>query len=118
MGYSIGFNNTTKRNIGYEVPCHCDHPGCDKIINRGMSYSSDIENSKTNCDAGIFLCEEHMIHISEEECDNYKDCSHCEIGIIPLKDDCQEWIDHKLKHDSWAAWRSENKNWVEKHTKK
>lgn len=33
MGWSIGYDNSWKRDIGYGVPAFCDHPGCMTSIN-------------------------------------------------------------------------------------
>jgi len=38
MGWSIGYDEDWKRDIGYGVPSICDHPDCNKEINRGMNY--------------------------------------------------------------------------------
>ena len=38
MGWSIGFDTRWNRDIGYGVPAYCDHPGCNKEIDRGLSH--------------------------------------------------------------------------------
>jgi len=38
MGWSIGFDSSWNRDIGYGVPAYCDHPKCSKKIDRGLSY--------------------------------------------------------------------------------
>lgn len=37
MGWSIGYDERWKRDIGYGVPATCDHPGCEEKIDRGLS---------------------------------------------------------------------------------
>ena len=36
MGYGVGWDSLRSRDIGYGVPSVCEHPGCTKIIDRGM----------------------------------------------------------------------------------
>lgn len=38
MGWSIGYDNNWKRDIGYGVPATCDHPDCNEEIDRGLAY--------------------------------------------------------------------------------
>jgi hypothetical protein len=38
MGWSIGFDTTWNRDIGYGVPAICDRPGCGEAIDRGLSF--------------------------------------------------------------------------------
>lgn len=32
MGWSIGWDSTWQRDIGYGVPALCDHPNCSAVI--------------------------------------------------------------------------------------
>jgi hypothetical protein len=48
MGWSIGYDENWKRDIGYGVPAVCDHPKCNKIINRGLSYVCGGEPIRPN----------------------------------------------------------------------
>jgi hypothetical protein len=38
MGWSLGYDTTWNRDIGYGVPAYCDHPDCHKKIHRGIAY--------------------------------------------------------------------------------
>ena len=60
MGWSIGFDQKWNRDIGYGVPCVCDHPGCDKEIDRGLSYvccGDQPEGGEHGC--GLYFCPDH-----------------------------------------------------------
>ncbi len=37
MGWSIGYDDNWKRDIGYGVRATCDHPACNAKIDRGLS---------------------------------------------------------------------------------
>ena len=102
MGWSIGYDTTWARDIGYGVPALCDYPGCAAEIHRGLSYVCGNAPYGGEAGCGLFFCMEHGGGASE--------CSH------PFKDDptyrpspdVAEWIDHKLTDASWETWRNAN----------
>ena len=102
MGYSIGYDPNWKRDIGYGVPSICDHPGCNREIDRGLAYvcGGDPYGGDNGC--GLFFCYEHLA------CN--QQCERCAAGEEPFEPtpDTEEWINHKLTHHSWAQWREEN----------
>jgi len=102
MGWSIGYDNHWMRDIGYGVPCKCDHPDCDKDIDRGLSYvcrGSEPYGGEDGC--GLYFCEEHM-------------GEKCEHQDVEPKPDVKEWVEHKLNDESWAEWRKNNPDEVSK----
>lgn len=112
MGWSLGFDSTWNRDIGYGIPAICDHPKCNKKIDRGLSYvcGSDPYGGEYGC--GLYFCEDHMPgyrkpHGSDR---NISLCFRCERYKQPYKakPDCKEWIRFKLKDKSWKQWRDEN----------
>ncbi len=60
MSWAIGYNETYKRDVGYGVPAYCDHPGCKRVIDRGLAYicGGDIGGGEHGC--GLFFCEKHL----------------------------------------------------------
>lgn len=106
MGWAIGYDENWKRDVGYGVPSNCDHPGCAEQIDRGLGYicGSDVGGGDKGC--GLFFCGKHMR--ATGICVR---CSHNAEPFTPTPDTA-EWIAHKLAHDSWAQWRSENPEWV------
>jgi len=110
MSWSIGYDNNWNRDIGYGVPAICDYPGCDKKIDRGLSYvcGGDAYGGEWGC--GLFFCSEHQEYSSKgimlcEKCNKNK-------GPFEPKPDIAEWIKHKLTDESWREWRLEHSDWV------
>ena len=103
MSWAIGYDDNWQRDIGYGVPAICDHPHCNRIIDRGLSY----------------VCGNGMPHGGEDGCGLYfchthgggRLCAHCTSQdgetFLP-KADIPEWASHKLTHPSWSEWRAEN----------
>ena len=101
MGWSVGYDEKWQRDIGYGVPSKCDHPGCDKVIDRGLTYVCCDEQpygGEKGC--GLYFCAEHRGHR----------CKHKNLTPTP---DRPEWIVWKLTDPSWAQWRAENLEEVE-----
>ena len=120
MGWSIGFDSNWNRDMGYGVPAKCDHPDCDKDIDRGLAFvcGSDPFGGEHGC--GLYFCSDHLYF---EEIDDrlIQLCEKCskkdyDNPFIP-KPDTQEWIDWKMTDPSWEEWRKENPEWVTKHKK-
>lgn len=109
MGWSLGYDSTWDRDIGYGVPAKCDHPGCNEYIDRGLGYVCCDQNpygGERGC--GLFFCSEHS--------DGRGRCERCNAGADPFTPtpDVREWIEWKLTHDSWREWRDENPEEVAK----
>lgn len=98
MGWSIGYDERWKRDIGYGVPAYCDHPGCKAEIDRGLSYvCADEQPYGGERGCGRYYCHEHRGH---------GHCRHQADGYISPEH--PDWIDHVLSHKSWQQWRDEN----------
>ncbi len=107
MGWSIGFDGTWNRDIGYGVPAYCDHPDCNEQIDRGLSYVCDGEPFGDNRGCGLYFCQKHrQVHICERCAKNEKP--------FDAKPDHPLWINHKLTDESWEQWRQENPEEVER----
>lgn len=119
MGWAVGWDSEYRRHIGYGVPCKCEHPDCDKDIDRGLAYRcGDLGDDGCN----LFFCTDHLAY----EITSYEDdlpvavCERCserteENWVAPFdpKPDTQEWAEHVLTDESWAQWRAENPRQVE-----
>lgn len=103
MGWSIGYDENWKRDIGYGVPAICDHPDCTKQIDRGLGYVCGGEPYGGDEGCGLFFCGEHALARKGL-------CERCRKGEDPFdaKPDTPEWIRWKLTHESWQQWRDEN----------
>lgn len=95
MGWSIGYDDNWKRDIGYGVPSICDHPGCKARIDRGLSYVCGGEPYGGEDGCGLFFCHKHQVDT----------CCHADLVPTP---DLPIWMRWKLKDESWAPWRQEN----------
>jgi hypothetical protein len=113
MGWSIGFDYNWNRDVGYGVPCFCDHPGCTEKIDRGLSYvcGGDVYGGEKGC--GLFFCEEHRGAYDKRICGKVETielcyrCGHYKKPYTP-KPDHPEWVAFKLTDKSWKKWREEN----------
>jgi len=115
VGWSIGYDDRWKRDIGYGVPAYCDHPGCMKEINRGLSYVCGGEPYGGEYGCGLFFCGEHMF-CAKDRCDSCARCAKGEEPFDPTQDH-PTWITHKLTDASWAQWRAEYPQKVEQLTR-
>lgn len=102
MGWSVGYDEHWRRDIGYGVPAFCDHPGCDEVIDRGLSYvCCDQQPYGGDKGCGLYFCSKHS--------DPRGRCRRCARYRKPFdaKHDHPDWINHKATDPSWAAWRTE-----------
>ena len=117
MGWSIGYDSNWHRDIGYGVPAICDFPGCNKKINRGLSYVCGSEPYGGDYGCGLYFCSEHFNYRKPRGCQgDIKLCPRCYAYRKPYnpKPDCREWIKWKLTNSSWKKWRDENIEEVKK----
>lgn len=109
MGWSLGWDNRWKRDIGYGVPAWCDHPKCNAEIDRGLGYvccDSQVGGGDRGC--GLFFCGKHTDYRGR--------CPRCRNYQRPYKITKPEhprWLRWKLTDGSWAEWRSEHPQEVE-----
>ena len=118
MGWSIGYDSTWHRDIGYGVPATCDHPGCMKKIDRGLAHvcGSDPYGGDHGC--GLYFCDEHLLIVRRGEHEyhrTYQLCERCVDGDEPFDptEDTRKWVMWKLLNASWKEWRGENPEEVE-----
>ncbi|MBN9357441.1 MAG: hypothetical protein J0I15_13385 [Herbaspirillum huttiense] len=107
MGWSIGYDDTHKRDIGYGVPAYCDHPGCKNEIDRGISYVCGGEPGGGEHGCGLFICAHHQR--ANKHC--FQLCQHCadrRRKQLTPSEDHPDWMEWKLSHESWQQWRDEN----------
>lgn len=116
MGWGYGFDSKWQRDIGYGVPAFCDHPGCEKEIDRGLYYvccGQQPYGGEHGC--GLYFCDDHQFFFENEEDEEDERngvtmCERCLGGQEPFEPsgDTAEWIVHKLTDPSWEAWRTDN----------
>jgi hypothetical protein len=111
MGWSLGFDNNWKRDVGYGVPAYCDHPKCNKTINRGLAYVCGGEPYGGEYGCGLHFCGKHLRYRQPRGEDRiYQNCPRCLTYKKPYtpKPDHPEWLDWKLTDASWQQWRDDN----------
>jgi len=118
MSFSIGYDESLQRDIGYGVPALCDHPGCATEIHRGVAYvcGGDFFGGDHGC--GMHFCDNHRQYAGDKR-DNALLCSRCyhgRGGPYPIKPDLPEWMRWKLTDERWGQWRKENTEEVAKIT--
>lgn len=111
MGWSIGYDNNWKRDIGYGVPAFCDHPKCNKEIDRGLSFVCGSDPTGGDFGCGLYFCEEHFTYRKPRYSDrSVQLCPRCYAykASYDPKPDHPDWIKHKMTDESWAEWRKES----------
>lgn len=48
------------REIGYCIDAICDHPDCNKEINRGVAYACRGMHGESEFDCEKYFCDEHL----------------------------------------------------------
>lgn len=114
MGWSIGYDNQRKRDIGYGVPATCDQPGCGREIDRGLSYVCGSEPLGGESGCGLYFCAEHLRY--DHGASHTLLCERCLASQEPFTPtpDTAEWNRHKLTDPSWAEWREKFPDEVER----
>lgn len=107
MGWSLGYDETWKRDIGYGVPAKCDHPGCGEDIHRGLAYVCGSEPYGGDHGCGLYFCEKHRTLKEFRGGDTACLCERCMRRRKPFTPtpDVEEWLHHKATDPSWAEWR-------------
>ena len=120
MGWSIGYDEKWKRDVGYGVPALCDEPCCKTLIDRGLSYVCGGEPFGGDHGCGLYFCEQHLRYCvvpSESGGRNERNqfCARCCSSAEPYepKPDVPQWMRWKLEDVSWQEWRDENPAEVE-----
>lgn len=114
MGWSIGYDTNWKRDIGYGVPAFCDHPTCDRKIDRGLGCVCGEAPYGGEHGCGLYFCGTHLRFYSRgrgEDAESVMLCPKCgryDHSPYKPKPDHPEWVTHKMTHESWAEWRTEN----------
>lgn len=65
MGWSYCGKDSEGRDIGYSIPAKCDHPGCDKDIDRGLSYACGGEHGDDTLYCEKYFCHDHLFYVDE-----------------------------------------------------
>ena len=122
MSWGLGYDSNWKRDIGYGVPCICDHPGCKEKIDRGLAHVCGGEPYGGDQGCGLYFCGKHLFYSKTD--DGPQRCERCcfpedpeNVKPFEPKPDVRRWINWKLTDASWASWRKDNPEFVAEHTR-
>lgn len=110
MSWALGWDEHWQRDVGYGVPAHCDFPGCDAKIDRGLAYVCGGEPFGGEHGCGLHFCGAHMAYRQPRgHGAAVQNCPRCVKYRAPYrpKPDHPEWTHHKATHPSWQKWRAE-----------
>lgn len=88
MGWGDCGEDSQGRPIGYVHAATCDHEGCDKQIDRGLSYACGGMHGETEYGCEKYFCEEHKQNTLVEHGDYYNVCDQC----AQVMRDSGEWF--------------------------
>jgi hypothetical protein len=107
MGWSIGYDDKWKRDIGYGVPAYCDHPDCGETIDRGLAHvcaGEEPRGGHRGC--GLYFCEKHLLYSPQFGAI----CERCYPKVrkpFSPKPEHPEWLAFKATDPNWEEWRNE-----------
>jgi hypothetical protein len=103
VSWAVGFDTNWNRWIGYGVKAWCDHPKCNEIIDRGLSYVCGGEPHGGDKGCGLYFCSDHTSGVNQR-CPK---CARHDHKSYAPKPEHPDWLAHQETHESWAQWRKE-----------
>ncbi len=88
MGWSDCGTDYQGRPIGYAHGAKCDHPGCNKDIDRGLSYACGGHHGSGNWYCDEYYCSEHLIFTDTHE-GIMQLCPVCHNTAVDYENSCQ-----------------------------
>lgn len=89
MSWSHCGKDSQDRYIGYAYAAKCDHPGCDKDIDRGLSYACGGMHGQDEVSCDKYFCEEHLAYTLDSDDHMHNICEEC----ANLLKDSEDWIE-------------------------
>ncbi len=82
MGWSSCGNDSQGRPIGYAHEAVCDENGCDKEIDRGLSYVCGNMHGECTWSCEKYFCENHrrLVVLPDGECESI--CRECHNELL------------------------------------
>lgn len=75
MGWADCGNDSEGRPIGYAFEAVCDHPGCEKEIDRGLSYAcGGMHGEDPGCEK--YFCDAHLFFVDDDDIP-HRLCEEC-----------------------------------------
>ena len=96
MGWGNCGTDSEDRPIGYNFEAICDHPECNKEIDRGLSYACGDMHGTTEAGCEKYFCEDHRnnyVRITEDEADVELICDQCASDLLSTG----EWREDEME---------------------
>lgn len=92
MGWGYGI--VQGKEVGYNVEATCEHEGCCKEINRGLSYSCGGMAGEDEYSCNGFFCEEHLLNFVQTYYgDTIMVCDECAKTLL----ESEEWYEDEAE---------------------
>lgn len=65
------------RKIGFEVRAECDHPGCNRLIRRGVAFACGTQHGETEFCCDKYFCGDHLFYYKDKKGNVHCLCSEC-----------------------------------------
>ncbi|MGL5485874.1 MAG: hypothetical protein ACRDC6_06240 [Shewanella sp.] len=83
MGWGSCGEDSKGRPIGYMHDAKCDHPDCNKTIDRGLSHACGGMHGNTEYGCEKYFCEDHMSNVIKCcDGDYVRVCDECAKTLI------------------------------------
>lgn len=77
MGWGNCGTDSKGRRIGYVFTAKCDHPGCKKKIDRGLSFACGGEHGEGDFYCEGYFCSDHLKIAEPREGETRQFCPKC-----------------------------------------
>ena len=86
MSWSHCGKDSTGRDIGYAHSAYCDHPGCDAVIDRGLSYACGGMHGNNEIGCEKYFCADHLEYTVEHDEEFNPVCEGCMVTLTTSGD--------------------------------
>ena len=86
MGWGNCGTDSQGRPIGYSFDGTCDHPGCNREIDRGLAHACGGMHGEQDYSCEGYFCHEHLTMVETPEGDCISICPECE-SLLKIDDD-------------------------------
>lgn len=93
MGWGFCGKDKNGRKIGYEISAICDHDGCNKNIDRGLSYACGGMHGEDEIGCEKYFCQDHMSNVVLNGEDFHHVCDDCSKHLI----ESGEWLEDEVE---------------------
>jgi hypothetical protein len=83
MGWGDCGVDSKGRPIGYAFEAVCDHPGCNELIDRGLSYACGDMHGEDIASCDGYFCSKHRAHFVEVGGQELAICEGCASSLGP-----------------------------------